>query len=119
MTPSACPRRSPLAAVKASASRGANLNPAADSCSRIRASWWCPRARPGGKHRTAPPIILHPTQAFGPDDARAEVGARQFGRRLRGALERNVDRGIDRLERQTGAIEIEHLKAPLKGRSRC
>jgi len=75
-------------------------------------------ARPGGKHRTAPPIILHPTQAFGPDDARAEVGARQFGRRLRGALERSVDRGIDRLDRQAGAIEIEHEKAPLKGRSR-
>ena len=33
-------------------------------------------ARPGGKYRLAPPIVLHPTQAFGADNAGAEIRSR-------------------------------------------
>src|SRR5262249_62189788 len=75
-------------------------------------------ARPGGKYRAAPPIVLNAPQAFRSNNACTEVRTRQLGRRLPGALERVVNRDVDRLERHAGAVEIEHGKAPVKGRSR-
>jgi hypothetical protein len=71
-------------------------------------------AQPSGVHGLAPPIVLNFAQAFRSNDARAKIQARKLGRRRRDVLYRVVDRGVDRLDRQVGAVEIEQLRAPSK-----
>src|SRR5262245_38454029 len=69
-------------------------------------------ACPGREHRLAPPVELDPACAFMSDDARAQIGARHLCRGCCGALDRVVDGAVDRLERKSGAVKIEHRSTP-------
>src|SRR6478736_4680416 len=53
-------------------------------------------AQPRRMRRRAPPVVLHLAQALAADDAGTEIRARQLGRQHGGALDRTVDRDVDR-----------------------
>src|SRR5262249_3063388 len=67
-------------------------------------------ARPGGEFGLAPPGVLHLARALVANDRCAQIGARQLRRGCRGALDRVVDGDVDRLEREAGAVKVEHWK---------
>src|SRR6516162_3028331 len=74
--------------------------------------------RPGREHGLAPPIKLDAPCASVSNNRRSEVRPRQL-RCCRGCtLDRVIDHGIDRLERQIRSIEIEHEKSPRPHRAR-
>src|SRR5262249_36555697 len=65
-------------------------------------------ACPGRELGFYPPIKLNAAQAIMPDDRGAKIGTWELRRSRRGALDRGVDRGIDRFKREGGAVQIEH-----------
>src|SRR5262249_29099598 len=67
-------------------------------------------ARPGREHGTTPPIVLAATRALLSNNAGASIRARQFCCGRCGALDRVVDGDVDRLEREAGAVKVEHWK---------
>src|SRR6516165_3883654 len=74
-------------------------------------------ARAGVEFGFAPPIILATTQAVRTDDGGAQVGAREFRLPRRGALDRRIERDVDRLVRQLGLVVVVH-RASLRSRLR-
>jgi hypothetical protein len=65
-------------------------------------------ARLGREFRAHPPLILNAAQALVPEDRCTEVLLARSLRTCANALERRVDRGVDRLEAEVCTVEIQH-----------
>jgi hypothetical protein len=59
-----------------------------------------------GQRRLAPPIILNFARARIADNAGAEIGARQLGFGCGRALDRVIDRDVDRFDAEAGSVEV-------------